>query len=299
MKTFGKDGLISTFTPNYRSIGTVTLGEPFRLETVDCYDGQVSSERVKRPDVDMRRFDLATGPVAVEGVTAGDIIEIRFHAIELADRGAMLTTPGLGMLGDQISVPETRLLPVKGESITFPGGHNVSVDPMVGIVGVATRDEGAPTSVPGTHGGNLDTKRIRPGTSLVLRAEQDGAGLALGDLHAVMGDGELGGTGVEIGGAITLEVRRSQQDFGTWPVLLDGDGFHILASSPTLEDAVREAFADGVSYYRSWYGLAWPDAYRLASITGDAAVSQVVNQHRTARFQIPWRWVGPPWAPLT
>ena len=42
----------------------------------------------------------------------------------------------------------------------------------------------------GTHGGNLDVQEITTGNTVMLRVNEDGAHLFLGDCHAIQGDGE-------------------------------------------------------------------------------------------------------------
>lgn len=44
-------------------------------------------------------------------------------------------------------------------------------------------------AVPGDHGSNMDTKLIKVGSKVYLPVFVSGANLALGDLHACMGDG--------------------------------------------------------------------------------------------------------------
>lgn len=67
---------------------------------------------------------------------------------------------------------------------------------MVGVCGVAPKPGlDVHCAVPGDHGSNLDTKMIKVGSRVYLPVAVPGAGLAVGDLHACMGDGELSGHG--------------------------------------------------------------------------------------------------------
>ena len=53
----------------------------------------------------------------------------------------------------------------------------------------------------------MDCKEIKEGTTLLLPVNVPGALLALGDLHAAMGDGEIGVSGVEVAGEVTVTVQ--------------------------------------------------------------------------------------------
>ena len=69
--------------------------------------------------------------------------------------------------------------------------------PMLGCIGVAPADQ-SPTSGPaGSYGGNLDYKEIREGATGLLPVSVPGAYLFLGDGHALQGDGEPVGSGIE------------------------------------------------------------------------------------------------------
>lgn len=293
MRRFDSDRGLTEFAPEYEAVGSVVVGEAFAVRTADCYDGQIADATTLRPQVDMARFNRATGPIAVRGVDVGEWVRIRIESIALTGSGVMALTPGLGVLGEDVAASSTRLLPIADGHAWLTDDIAVPLRPMVGILGVATSGETAPTSVPGEYGGNLDTRILERGASLAIRANQPGLGLAAGDLHAAMGDGELGGTGIEIAGEVVLRVERLAEYAGRWPAVLDSDGVHVLASRGALDDAIHDAFADAVGLLARWHDLRWEDAYRLTSVIADLRVSQVVNPRRTARLSIPAAWCPP------
>ncbi|GAA5125568.1 acetamidase/formamidase family protein [Pseudonocardia adelaidensis] len=298
MQLFSAAAAVTAFGPVFEPVGAVTAGESFVLETVDCYDGQFTSADVLRPDIDMARFNRATGPVHVDGVAAGDWVLVRIEGIDVHGPGVMAVAPGLGVLGAQVTRPSTRLLPVTDGRVWLTERVAIPLRPMVGILGVATAAETVPSSVPGPHGGNLDTRLLRPGAALALRANRPGLGLAAGDLHAVMGDGELGGTGVEIGGRVQLSVGPFPDPGGNWPLLFADGGLHVLASATDIGEAVRAGFAEAVRLVREWHELTWPDAYRLASLVADLQISQLVNPRVTVRVRLPGEWCPGEWVEL-
>jgi len=92
--------------------------------------------------------------------------------------------------------------------ISFPAS------PMLGVIGVAPSPENDPigTIPDGKHGGNLDNNSNRIGSTVYLPVNHPGALLSMGDMHASQGDGEISGTGIEIGGDVLLRCRVLKQE---------------------------------------------------------------------------------------
>ena len=97
--------------------------------------------------------------------------------------------------------------------ISFPAS------PMLGVIGVApSEDEQDPieTMPAGKHGGNLDNNANGIGSTIYIPIHHAGGLLSIGDMHASQGDGEISGTGVEIGGDVLLrcEILRHEDLYG-------------------------------------------------------------------------------------
>lgn len=285
MLVFTPDCAITTFDTATPSVDEVELGEYFEVETRDCYDGQITGPDVLRPMIDMTRFNRATGPIDIAGVRAGDWIRVVIEDITVADTGIMVIRPGIGILGEGLDETSSLMVDIADDGIATIAGLPVPTSPMIGVIGVAA-DEPISSSTPGRHGGNLDTRIITAGSQVLLRAQRDGAGLALGDLHAAQGDGELGGTGIEIAGTVRARVERAEHT-GTWPAVISENRLWVLASADTLEEATRAAFEDIVGLVQTTHGIPWADAYRIASIAARTHISQVVNPTVTVRVGIP------------
>lgn len=112
----------------------------------------------------------------------------------------MVTSPGLGVLGEKITEAHTKIIPIKNGFAEFNEKIRLPLTPMIGVLGVAPAEGSVHCAVPGDHGSNMDTKLIKVGSKVYLPVFVSGANLALGDLHACMGDGELSGTGIETAG---------------------------------------------------------------------------------------------------
>ena len=288
MRVIPKDKVIFSFNADNPANYTVEDGETFWVETDDCYSGQITDPSVKRPDIDISIMDCSVGPIHVEGAMPGDVLCVEILAIQFAPQGVMVTSPGLGVLGSRIQAPDTKIIPIRDGFAWFSEDIRLPLTPMVGVCGVAPKPGlDIHCAVPGDHGSNMDTKMVKVGSRVYLPVSIPGAGLAVGDLHACMGDGELSGTGIETAGRICIRVSVRRDRKLERPVIETGEELFFLASAPTLDEAIPVAVSDTVAFLEEKLGLSFPDAYRLLSATCDIQISQVVNDNKTVRVRCP------------
>lgn len=289
MQKLSADQCIYYFDSQMEKKYEVGLDEEFLVQTNDCFCGQIKNENQGIHDLDYDKLNPATGPIFIKGVKAGDTIKIHIKDIQIADKGHALCAPGGGVLGKEISKSLTKQIPIVDGKAIFHEGISLEICPMIGVIGVATAEEDGKisTDTPWKHGGNMDTTKIRAGASLYLKANCDGALLALGDIHALMGDGEVCFTGLEISGEVLLEVERIAGKSFSWPILENEDHFSILVSRKTLEEAVHEATLTACQYLSKGLDLSLEEAYILASLSVDLEISQVVDPNVTVRACIP------------
>lgn len=288
MRVIPKDRVIFSFNSNNRANYEVENGEIFWVETDDCYSGQIKDSTIKRPDIDISIMDCSVGPINIKGAMPGDTLCVEILAIEFAEQGVMVTSRGLGVLGDRITEPDTKIIPIKDGFAHFSDKIRLPLTPMVGVCGVAPKPGlDIHCAVPGDHGSNLDTKMIKVGSKVYLPVAVEGAGLAVGDLHACMGDGELSGTGIETAGRICIKTTIFRNRPVERPVIETAEGIYFVASAETLEAGTKIAVADAVDFLEKKLSLNFPDAYRLLSATCDIQISQVVNDLVTVRVHCP------------
>lgn len=287
MRVIPKDKVIFHFNTTNKANYTVQDGEVFWVEADDCYSGQITDASVKRPDIDISIMDCAVGPIDVEGAEPGDTLCVEVMAIDLADHGIMVTNCGLGVLGDRITEPDTKIIPVHDGFAHFSDTIKIPLTPMIGVMGVAPKSGEIHCAVPDDHGANMDTKLVKVGSRVYFPVAQKGAGLAVGDMHACMGDGELSGTGIEIAGRMCLKVTVYKDRPIQRPVIETYDGIYFLASRPTLDESIKVATSDVVDFLMKKLDLNFPDAYRLMSATCDAQICEVVDDNVTVRLHCP------------
>lgn len=165
-------------------------GDTVVFETLDCSGGAVNRAGTRDRTPGKYIANPATGPLFVEGAMPGDVLKVEILALKHAPWGFMGTGSREKILpGIEVDFP-LRIFDVSGGNVSL-GGKSFPTNPMIGVIGVAPQGEGIGTMVPSSHGGNMDCTRIREGSVVYFPVRAPGALLAMGDLHAAMGDGEV------------------------------------------------------------------------------------------------------------
>ncbi len=286
MRLIPSTGVIRTYGI-HEPVALVRPGEEFWVETRDCYDGQVLSESDLRADLDASRFMPMTGPIAVQAARPGNSLRVEILSVEFGERGAMPLRPGMGILGSRLGEQRTRIIPLyPADGLLRMGPFAIPLNPMIGSIGTAPDGDQVPTSHPGPHGGNLDAREVGPGNVLHLPVFVADALLALGDLHAAMGDGEMNGQGVEAPGRVRLRVWVLPETI-SHPRVETADSWVFFGTGATLEEALRVAASDTVDFICRQYEVDFELAYRVLTMACHAGVAAVVNPVMTAKVTLP------------
>lgn len=286
-----EDRVIYRFSPRMEPVAEVGVGEEVVFRTQDALGGQIRGEGDSM-EIDFSRVNPATGPVWVKGAKPGMALVVEVLEVFVPEgQGVVVASRGLGVLPDLVEGFRAKVLPVKGGEVHF-GDVAVPLRPMVGVMGVAPAEGEYPTGVAHRHGGNMDAKEIGVGARVWFPVFQEGALLAMGDLHAAMGDGEVCVSACEVPGEVRVRLRLEEKPLCLWPVVERPEAFHLLVSLPTVEEALREATREAVSLLSSGLGIAPQEAYMLASLCVDVGITQLVDPHITARAVIPRHVLG-------
>ena len=262
-------------------------GDTVRFETLDCFGCQIKREDQLLEKIDWSNINPATGPLFIEDAMPGDVLKVEILDIELDDQGVMIDGPSHGVTGQAVAEETTRIFPVNDGIIRFNEALSFPVDPMIGVIGTAPAGEGVDTGTPGPHGGNMDCTRIGAGATLYLPVNVEGALLAMGDLHAKMGDGEVEVCGVEIAGAVTVKVTVVKNCGLPTPFLVNHEMAAAIYSAETLDDAAVGATMAMHSFLTAELGMNPHEAGMLLSVTGDLRICQIVDPEKTCRMEIP------------
>ena len=289
MRTVSSDRVFYAFSPDLEPVIRVKEGEEFTLLTQDCFANQITREDQYMDGLDWNHINPATGPVYVEGVSAGDLIRIDIVAIEAADQAVVCACPNEGTLGKQLTENETVILKNEGEFINFKNKVRIPIKPMIGVIGVAPAGGSVPNGTPGDHGGNMDCSLIGANSTLYLKANVDGGLLGVGDLHTVMGDGEIIATGAETAGAVRLKVERFSAPQLPTPFLETEELVVTIASADTLDAAAKMATERMADFLTKECGFELNDAGMLMGLVGSVNICQMVDPLVTVRFEFP-KW---------
>ena len=287
----GREDVVWAFGPDMTPVLEIDPGEVVTLETNDCFTGQIRSEADLVTEIDFARVNGATGPIAVRGAEPGDSLVVELLEVKPVERGFATLIPGIGQLIDQVRAPLTHVFRVEGDTIHMTDRISFPLRPMVGVIGVATDGETITNGFAGRHGGNLDNHLHGPGATVYLPVRQPGGMLAIGDMHASMGDGEVCFTGVEIAGEVTVRVDVLKGRQGTWPVteLADRWVVHGTAGQDFME-ALDLAVEEGARFLVDQWGFTMEEAFIFLSVACDAGICQACRPQEfstIARVSIP------------
>ena len=226
---------------------------------------------------------ILTGPVYVEGAEPGNVLEVKVLSIDLPiDYGYNGCS---GYLRDNCDPSQgaqrTRIIGLDRERMTaeFLPGIVIPLKPFFGSMGVAPAPEigRVSSNPPGRHAGNLDNRELVAGSVLYIPIFVRGALFEVGDGHAAQGDGEVNQTAIEtsLRGRLQLTVRKDMTL--TWPRAETATDYISMATDPDLVTATKTAIQQMVDFLVETKGLTRMEAYRLTSIAGNVAVTQLVD----------------------
>lgn len=249
---------------------------------------------------------VVTGPVYIEDAEPGDWLEVRCLQIEpRVYYGVNSARHGKGSLPEEYPLDgkdyygNLLRFDLERQVGLFPAGDGIEVPlkPFMGIVGVAPDTTEMVNSVPpGSFGGNIDVRRLMTAGSTVFYPVQvPGALLYTSDGHASQGNGEVSLTAIETSQTPTFQVilhKKAHLEQEHIPVLENPwgeteDAWVVTGIDEDLDEAMKEAVRETISFLTQTRGLGAEDAYSLASIGIDFEVSQAVDISKGVHGVIP------------
>lgn len=296
----------------------VNPGDRIVSSTVDARNWDRNGEQIPAsmrqpsPGTRLHEGNPQVGPFYVEGAEPGDTLIVRILGIELnRDWGWSALTPGFGGL-----VVETRLNGPHGLNDPLPesffrweldrrrmvgrlelpesrlGAIEVPLSPFLGCLGVAPRYGQVILSMtPAEHGGNMDCPDVCVGTTVYFPVFVRGAYLFFGDVHAVQGDGEIGGSAVETTAEVTVEVDLIKGKEIRWPRLEDAESIMVIGSTRPLIDAFRIAHVELIDWLVEGYGFDRLEALQAVTQVGTARVGNVVDPNYSVVARYPKKYL--------
>lgn len=114
--------------------------------------------------------------------------------------------------------------------------------------------------------GHMDIDAVRPGTILLAPVKVPGAGVYMGDMHALQGDGEIAGHTMDVAGIITLQVEVVKGRKLEGPVL-----FPLVEDLPFLARPVSAEERSRAKILAQKWGLSALEESAPISVVGTGA----------------------------
>jgi amidase len=290
-----------TFSKSYPVLATIAPGDTVITKTLDSGGQDLHGEHLHETG------NPLTGPFYVEGAEPGDSISVELKKVRL-NRDWGYTSVRLGLVAltpehvaevfsddykmDLVRKDRSDLLPwdidldrnvVSARYPESPGQvREFAAQPMLGCIGVAPEGDFTPTSGPsGSYGGNIDYNMIREGSVVYLPVSQSGAYLYVGDGHALQGDGEPLGNGIETSMDVEFVVTLHKGRALTMPRVETDDYIISLGSQPefasSLNRGLQLATTDMVKWLAADYGFEDWAAHTLVGMVGQFDVVTVAG----------------------
>jgi acetamidase/formamidase len=137
----------------------------------------------------------------------------------------------------------------------------------------------------------MDASDVREGATVYLPIFHEGAFFYFGDVHALQGDGEITGMGIETSADVTLRLDVIKGKKISWPRFEDADYIMVAGSARPLIDAFRIAHVEMIKWLESDYGFDRWEALEILSQVGVARVANVVDPNYTVVAKFPKKYL--------
>lgn len=265
----------------------VPSGTTVRVRTKDCFGNQIQKPEDELDGIDWAHTNPATGPIFVEGAVPGGALMVSIDAIEFDNKSVSCTGENEGVCGDRFNAWSTQVCEIDGDELVWDERLRIPLRPMIGVIGVAPEGDPINCGTPGSHGGNMDNTAITAGATLYFPVFADGALFGCGDMHAVMGDGEISVSGAEAAGWATVTLTAMPELKLVDPLIENATHFGVIASAETLDAAADRAVHEMVDLICDRTAEDPDKVVMLLSLVGDVQVCQMVDPEKTIRFMVP------------
>ncbi len=249
----------------------VKLGEVVLVECLHGMPGLVTRDGKFLKAREGDKVNPGTGPIYVEGLEAGDALAIELLDIRVGDWG----------------YSANRIFDLATGYATFDRGLKIPLQPMIGQIGIAPAQGVMDSRAPADTGGNMDCKEVRAGSTIVFTAQVKGGLVGIGDPHAVQGDGEISGQGIECAAEVLVRFARLPMKLSERPVILRPEWIATIGAHRDLAEAAWQATDDMVRLLAAKTGRDEKAARVLVNLIGNLRINQIVDPAKGARMEVP------------
>jgi len=273
------------FSRDLAPVITIDSGDTVRFRTIDAEWGLenfnvtlVDPEKGPPPRKvahDDPMGHALCGPVFIRGAEPGMTLAIHVDSIRTGTWG--WTVGGKTPEGQVLHLWELDPDQLRGRNHL---GHQISLHPFMGVMGMPPAEEGKhSTNPPRVTGGNIDCKELVAGTILYLPIAVIGGLFSTGDGHAAQGDGETSKTAIECpieDAALTFHLH-SDMTIPT-PRAWTPTCWLTLGFDESLNVAAHIALNAMLDLMVEERGVTRADAEALASVVVDLRITQIANR---------------------
>jgi len=218
------------------------------------------------------RGNPLTGPFYVEDAELGDTLAVHLHKLWPNRRvGRSSITVASNVVDPDFVVempsPEPHVLAEwdlgleKGTATLMTPETNLGrlvlpLSPMLGCLGLAPpKGQSISSTTSGAHGGNMDYRGLVAGVTAYFPVFARGGLLFIGDGHAVQGDGEIVGTGIEVSFDVQFTVHLLKKKRISWPRIENSEYIITLGNARPLDQALQHATTEMIRWLQEDFGL--------------------------------------------
>lgn len=233
-----------------------------------------------------------TGPIWVEGAMPGDTLVVKLNKVVLNRDTADMASSALDGRALLPGVSQTRT-PNWNRTWALDRERGVArpqaptdklanlelpLNPMIGSIGVAPMfNQALMAGDVAFHGGNMDYDRVREGATLYFPVWNAGALLSLGDGHALQGDGEISGQGLETSLDVEFTVELIKGDALQQVWLEDEDYVMVTGIENGLDASLQRATTGMSQWLKKRYGLNDSEIALLLSASIEYDIAEIVD----------------------
>jgi len=249
---------------SYEPVLRISDGDTVITTTVDNAGRDASDQQVTPGG------NPQTGPFYIEDAEQGDTLAVRFDRLwpnRRVGRTSTIIAPNVvdphyvSQMPDEYIQAEWELDLEEGTATlikpeTKLGRLTLSLEPMLGCFGVAPpRGQIISTATSSTHGGNMDYKGFVSGVTVYFPVFVPGALLFMGDGHAVQGDGEIVGTGIEVSFDVQFTVQLLKGKRINWPRAESEEYIMTVGNARPLDQALQHSTTEMIRWLQEDFDL--------------------------------------------
>jgi amidase len=279
------------FSLNLAPVLHIRSGDTVSTETIDASGHDKNSVRRQKGG------NPLTGPFYIDNCQAGDVLQITLVRIALNRSYAYTTESFISRsVPDSISRPFKKPRLAKwmldaNKGVGWPDSSSVlyehlqnftiPLNPFLGCIGVAPsgRKNEILSFFQGAFGGNMDFSSVRQAAIVYLPVFHEGGYFYIGDGHAAQGDGEIAGNALETSLDIVFTVKVIKKEFLhlTTPRVEDSTYIMSVGTAEKLDDAIKTATADLITWMQKDYRLSIPEATQVLSTSIEYRIAEIAD----------------------